>query len=52
LEKELKQGGLKRMYNWAKKKEYLDDVLTAIHVKETAHHHRQPRGIHFLHVDL
>jgi hypothetical protein len=41
------------MLNWAKKKEeYLDDVLTTIHVKETAHHHRQPRGIHFLHVDL
>jgi len=41
------------MLNWAKKKEeYLDDVLTAVHVKETAHHHGQPRGIHFLHVDL
>jgi hypothetical protein len=50
--KELKQGGLKRMLKWAKKKEYLDDVLTAIHVKETAHHHGQARGIHFLHVDL
>jgi hypothetical protein len=50
--KEFKQGGLKRMLNWAKKKEYLDDVLTAVHVKETAHHHGQPRGIHFLHVDL
>jgi hypothetical protein len=49
---ELKQGGIKRMLNWAKKKEYLDDVLTTIHVKETAHHHGQARGIHFLHVDL
>jgi hypothetical protein len=40
------------MLNWAKKKQYLDDVLTAVHVKETAHYHGQARGIHFLHVDL
>ncbi len=51
--REQKQGRLKKdMKSDEDKKQYLDDVLTAVHVKETAHHHGQPRGIHFLHVDL